>query len=257
MKQVLLTFDLEEFDAPLEFSGEISEQEQFETSKQGLLLILGLLSKYNIKATFFTTSNFAKHYPSLIKDISKKHEIACHGYVHSDSYFKDLSRIPLAKQEIEKIIKKQVHGFRAPRFEIKDISSLSDFGFSYDSSVNPTFIPGRYINLFKKRKPNRIGNITEFPLSALPIIRLPLEWLTFKNFPFLYSKIFTKINSLSSDYTMLIFHPWEFADLTNAQIPFFMKAKHSQKLLNKLEKYIQFCKAKGYDFKTIESYLNI
>ncbi len=251
MKKILLTFDLEEFDAPLEFGGNISKEEQFEISIQGLLSVLKLLSKYNLKATFFTTSNFAKHYPNLIHEISKEHEIACHGYIHSDSYFRDLSKIPLAKKEIERIIKKQILGFRAPRFEIKDIGKLSDFGFSYDSSISPLKNP------FRKRKKHKIGNITEVPLSTLPLIRAPLEWLTFKNFPILYSKVFTKINSLFSDYTMLIFHPWEFADLTNAEIPFFMKTKHSRKLLRRLEKYIKFCKEKGCVFSTIKEYLKL
>ncbi len=255
MKHILLTFDLEEFDAPLEFGGEISKDEQFEISKQGLFSILELLSKYNIQATLFTTANFAKHYPETVKDISKNHEIACHGYFHNDSYFKDLSKIPLAKKEIEKIISKKILGFRAPRFEIKDISKLSDFGFSYDSSINPTFVPGRYMNLFQKRKIHQIGNITEVPLSTLPVVRLPNLWLTFKNFPLSYSKTFTKLNFISSDYTLLVFHPWEFADLTNAKIPFFMKTKHSKKLLNKLEEYIIYLKKKGYVFSTIWDYL--
>lgn len=257
MKHILLTFDLEEFDAPLEFGGEISEEEQFEISKRGILPVLELLSKYNIKATFFTTSNFAKHFPLLTKSISRNHEISCHGYIHSDSYKDNLSGIPLAKREIEKIIKKEIRGFRAPRFEIKNISSLSDFGFSYDSSVNPIFIPGRYMNFNKKRKLHKIGNIAEIPLSALPVTRLPNFWLTFKNFPLLYTTFFTKINFISSDYTMFVFHPWEFADLTNAKIPFYMKIIHSRKLLDRLENYIRFCKKKDYVFSTVGNYLKL
>lgn len=257
MKHILLTFDLEEFDAPAEFGNKISTEEQFEISKQGLFSLLELLEKYNINATFFTTANFAKYFPKIVKDISKKHEIACHGYVHSDSYCEDMRKIPIAKKEIEKIIKKEIKGFRAPRFEIKNISELKKFNFLYDSSLNPTFVPGRYMNLFRKRKIHKVGNIIEIPLSALPIIRLPLLWLTFKNFPLLYSNLFTRINSLFSDYTMLVFHPWEFADLTNAQIPFYMKTKHSKKLLNQLEKYIKFCNRKGYVFETVGDYLKL
>ncbi len=53
----------------LEF--ELSSTFQYENS------ILELLNKHGISATFFTTANFAKNYPKLVKDISKKHEIAC------------------------------------------------------------------------------------------------------------------------------------------------------------------------------------
>jgi peptidoglycan/xylan/chitin deacetylase (PgdA/CDA1 family) len=255
MKNVLLTFDLEEFDAPLEFGGEISKNEQFEISKQGLLLILELLSKYDIKATFFTTANFAKHFPKIMKDISKKHEVACHGYNHSDSYFEDLGKIPLAKKEIEKIIKKEIKGFRAPRFEIKDISELKKFNFVYDSSIHPTFIPGKYMNLFKKRKPHRVGEIIEISPSTLPIIRLPIFWLAFKNFPLVYSKLFSQINFMSSDYLMLVFHPWEFADLNNVKMPNIIKKKSGKELLNMLENYIIYLKEKGYVFSTVGDYL--
>ena len=237
MKKILLTFDVEEFDLPKSLGNSLKKEEEFEISKNGLFIITDLLDKHNIKATFFITASFAKQYPLLIKNISKNHEIACHGYVHSDSYLKDLSKIPLAKQDIEKIIKKTIKGFRAPRFQIKNISELSKFGFEYDSSIHPTYIPGRYINIFKKRKPHKIGNITEIPLSTLPFFRLPIFWLVFKNLPLLYSKLFSRINFLSSDYTMLIFHPWEFTDLSGMKLPKYIKKKNDKELLNILEKF--------------------
>ncbi len=151
MKHILLTFDVEEFDWPLQFGHPMTQKQMFEIPKKGLTDTLALLDKYDVQATFFTTANFAKKYSSLIKQMSKKHEIACHGYQHSDSYMKDLSKLSRAKDELEKIIQKKITGFRAPRFEIKNISELSRFGFLYDSSMHPTFIPGRYQNVSKKR----------------------------------------------------------------------------------------------------------
>ena len=257
MKQILLTFDLEEFDLPLEFEQKISEKKMFEIPKEGLNNLLFLLDKYNIHATFFTTAIFAKKYPSLLKQISKKHEIACHGYEHSDSYIHDIEKIQSAKKEIEKIIGRKIKGFRAPRFEIKNISELSEFGFEYDSSIHPTFIPGRYMNLFKKRKIHKISDVIEVPLSVLPIIRFSIFWIAFKNLPLFYSKIFTKLNFLSNNYTMLYFHPWEFADLSTIKIPNYIKKKNGKELLKMLEKYILFCKKQGYEFETIENYLRL
>jgi peptidoglycan/xylan/chitin deacetylase (PgdA/CDA1 family) len=254
MKQILLTFDLEEFDLPLEFGQSISQEQMFEIPKEGLDNLLSILNKYDIKATFFTTAIFAKKYPLLLKEISKKHEIACHGYNHSDSYIKDIQKIQLAKNEIEKIIGKKIKGFRAPRFEIENIHLLFGLGFFYDSSIHPTFIPGRYMNLLKKRKIHKIRKVIEIPLSVLPIIRLPIFWIAFKNLPLLYSKIFTKINFLSNNYTMLLFHPWEFADLSSINIPKCVKGKHKS-LLSMLKEYIEFCKDKDYSFTTVENYL--
>lgn len=249
MKRILLTFDLEEFDLIQ------NEESKFAITKNGLENLLTLLNKYNLSATFFTTANFAKRYPQFIRELSENYEIACHGYNHSDNYKKDISKIYLAKKEIEKIIGEKIHGFRAPRFEIKNISTLSDFYFEYDSSIHPTWIPGRYFNLFKNKKVHKIGNISEVPLSVLPIIRLSIFWLAFKNFPLIYSKIFTKINFISSDYTMLVFHPWEFADLRNIKISHYLKKKSGMDLIKMLERYILFCRKNNCSFLTVYDFL--
>jgi peptidoglycan/xylan/chitin deacetylase (PgdA/CDA1 family) len=254
MKQILLTFDLEEFDLPVEFGQVISQEQMFEIPKEGLNNLLFLLDKYNLSATFFTTAIFAKKYPLLLNQISKKHEIACHGYEHSDSYIKDMQKIQSAKNEIEKIIGKKIKGFRAPRFEIKNISELSEFGFEYDSSTHPIYLPGRYFNLNQKRNVHKIRDIIEIPMSTM-LPNFSIFFLAFKNFPIQYSKIFTRINFLLRNYTMLTFHPWEFADLSSINIPNYIKKKNGRELLKMLEKYIEFCKRSGYEFETIEDYL--
>ncbi len=247
-KKILLTFDVEEFDF-------VNGKDKFEISKKGLQEIEILLDKYNIKVTFFTTLKFAEKYPKFIKELEKKgHEIASHGYIHSDSYLESM-------EKLEKVIKKvkklglDVKGFRAPRYEIKGISDLEKFGFKYDSSLHPTCIPGRYFNIFKSRKIHKKGNILEIPPSVLPLIRLPIFWLAFKNFGKTYAKIFTRINFLFSDYTMLVFHPWEFSDLRKIKMMKIMKTKSGKELLKMLENYIVFCKNRGYEFSTINDYL--
>jgi len=258
MKKILLTFDVEEFDLPREHGQNLGEKE-FEISKEGLIIIKELLERHNLKSTLFTTADFAKKFPVLIRDLSKEHEIACHGYCHSDSCIEDISRVGLAKKEIEEIIGKKINGFRAPRFEIKDIHALSDFGFIYDSSVHPTIAPGRYFNVSEKRKIHKKGEIIEIPLSTLPLfpfLRAPFNWYLFRHFPSVYGKLFTQINFSFSPYLTLIFHPWEFVDLSKQNIPKAFVKNSGEPLLKKLEKYIFFCKKKKYDFKTMGDFLN-
>ena len=254
MKTILLTFDVEEFDLPKEYNQEISEKEMFEISKQGLESLLNLLGKYKIPATFFTTANFAKKFPKLIEETSKQHEIACHGLEHSDSYINDISRIQEAKTEIEKIIKKQINGFRAPRFKISDISLLSGLSFSYDSSTHPIYLPGRYNNLFQKKNIHKIGDLIEIPMSTL-LPNFSIFFLAFKNFPFSYAKTFTKINFLLRNYTMLTLHPWEFIDISKFKVPWHINRVYGQKLLTKFENYIKFCKKQGYVFESVRDFL--
>jgi peptidoglycan/xylan/chitin deacetylase (PgdA/CDA1 family) len=50
---VLLSFDIEEFDMPLEYKGEIPFERQISISQTGLERILDILKKHNAKATFF------------------------------------------------------------------------------------------------------------------------------------------------------------------------------------------------------------
>ena len=260
MKTVLLTFDLEEFDLPREFNQEISEDEMYNVSEKGLRAVKKLLEKHSLKVTFFTTATFAKKYPLIVKELAKEHEIACHSYCHSDNCIEDISQANLAKKEIEKIIGKKINGFRAPRFEIRDIHRLSEFGFEYDSSTHPTIAPGKYFNIHQKRKLHKIGNITEIPLSTLPLIpflRAPINWYMLRHFPSLYYKLFTGINFAFSDYLMLILHPWEFTEINHHNIPKEFKKNSGDYVTEKLERYIQFCKKKDYKFETVSGFLGL
>jgi len=252
MKSILLTFDLEEFDLPREFNQPISEQQEYKISEQGLTNLLNLLNKHNLKATFFTTANFAKKYPNKIKQLSESgHEIASHGFSHSQPL--TIEDIKKAKQEIEQIIDKSIQGFRAPRWDLNKTDIVQKARFSYDSSSHPIFLPGRYHNFKKNRAIHKINNLIEIPASTIPP-NFSIFWLAFKNLPLTYSKLFTKINFLTSGYTMLVQHPWEFTNLTNIKIPKYIKGNH-KKLLNKLNNYILFCKRNKYKFKTINNYL--
>lgn len=255
MKTILLTFDVEEFDLPKEFNQEILEDEMYKISKQGLDKLISLLESQEVKATFFTTANFAKKFPNSLRQLSQKgHEIACHGYSHSDCYTDDISKIPLAKEEIEEITLKKIKGFRAPKWYLGGIEIIQTTGFCYDSSSHPIYLPGRYFNINKKRKPHKIGNLVEIPLSTLPP-NLSLFWLAFKNFPMIYSKLFTRINFFTTNYTMLVMHPWEFSDISKFKLPWYVNTIHSDKLLKKLEYYIKFCKKNNYKFETISEFL--
>jgi peptidoglycan/xylan/chitin deacetylase (PgdA/CDA1 family) len=123
MKSILLTFDLEEFDLPREQKVHIGEEEMYKTSIQGLTNLLFILNKHNIQATFFTTANFANKYPETLKQLSKNHEIASHGYSHSEPITP--SNIKKAKEIKEEIINKKIKGFRAPRWNITDLRNIN------------------------------------------------------------------------------------------------------------------------------------
>src|SRR5690242_5558635 len=87
---LLLSFDVEEFDMPLEYGQTISEQEQLQKGHEGLIALMDTIELSFIEATFFTTANFAQHFPDAIKNISSRHEIASHTFYHSHFKTDDL-----------------------------------------------------------------------------------------------------------------------------------------------------------------------
>jgi peptidoglycan/xylan/chitin deacetylase (PgdA/CDA1 family) len=253
--RILLTFDLEEFDLPLEFGCPVSEEDQIKVTNDGLQRLSRLLLKYNIPATFFTTAFYANKNKELIRSLSEKHEIASHSKSHSDFLETDLQN---SRSELEKITGKQVYGFRMPRFRKIDKSIIRAAGYSYDSSVNPTFIPGRYNNLFTRRKLyiDTKSKLHEIPLSVSPVIRFPLFWLSFKNIPLPVYIHMCKTAIRRDSYLNLYFHPWEFADLEHFKIPWYIKTLSGNSLSERFEKLIEELRKAG-EFSTISRFLGI
>lgn len=249
---ILLTFDVEEFDIPLEYGITISDEEQMAVGKRGLDAIDAVLEDADVRCTLFTTAHFALQYPEKIATLSQRHEIASHTFFHSSFKKEDLKN---SRQALEEITSKKVFGLRMPRMKKIETGWIKDAGYTYDSSVNPTWIPGRYNNLSTPRTYYMENGITKFPVSVSPNLRIPLFWLAFKNFPYVYFRKLA-LQSLKKDgYLCLYFHPWEFTDLTNYKLPAWTKKKSGIELLNQLKRFISDMKKEG-EFITIHSFLN-
>lgn len=250
-KKICLSFDTEEFDIPLESGVFVSEDVQMKVTKEGLLRVIRILDKENVRATFFVTANFANKNRDLICEISKNHEIASHGYYHSKFSDHDLEH---SKKILESIIGKKVFGFRSPRLKKVSAEKLLEAGYSYDSSINPTFIPGRYNNFRARKIPwaEAVGGrkIIRVPTSVSTIFRIPLFWLSFKNLPDSIFKLLTKNTLRKTGYLNVYFHPWEFADISKYKLPKYQKRPSGKQLGKKLLGYIQWLTGLG-EFVTL------
>jgi len=251
-KKFCLTFDVEEF----EEAKNISEEERYRISFEGTERIIKLLKEEGIKATFFTTAKFAIKYPKLVKEISEEHEVGSHGYAHSDEY-KNLDEktayelIKKSKEEIEKITKKEIFGFRAPRMNIVDYGTLKKIGFMYDASLHPTYIPGRYNNFFKPRKIHTKNSMVIVPTSVTPLIRAPFTWYWLRNYGLGYAKTCTRLASMNNSYISIYLHSWEFTNLKWYDTERGIRKNTGEKIENMLKNYIRWCK-KRYEFSTIK-----
>jgi peptidoglycan/xylan/chitin deacetylase (PgdA/CDA1 family) len=244
-RKILLTFDVEEFDMPLEYNQTISAAEQMHIGKLGLDAITPIIAQHKIECTLFTTANFAQTYPESIAQLATTHEIASHTFYHSNFEVKDLLSSKLA---LEKITGKTVTGLRMPRMRPVEMKDVLAAGYQYDSSINPTYLPGRYNNFNLPRNKYLQEGVLRFPVSVTPNFRIPLFWLSFKNFPYKIFKLLA-VQTLKKDgYLSLYFHPWEFTDITK---------KHSGKvLLNRLNQLITDLKQEA-DFCSMQSFLNL
>lgn len=252
-KNILLTIDLEEFDLPLEYGSCLTFNEQIDIANQGLEKLNILLEKYNIRATFFVTSIYAQANPSIIRQIASRHEIASHSYSHNDILFKNPDK---SKHFLEEISQVKVTGFRMPRLGAVNYRELKRSGYLYDSSVNPTYIPGRYNNLCKPRilfKDAATG-FEIIPVSVSPVLRFPLFWLSFKNMPFKVYSYLCKQTLLKDKYLHLYFHAWEFADISSLKIPFYIKKLNGNAYSIRFERLVNFLKEQG-EFLTISEFL--
>lgn len=251
---ILLSFDIEEFDMPFEYGGEIPFEEQIALSQKGVERILDLLKKYNAKATFFSTVVFAENSKDLIhRLLSEGHELASHTYYHSQFEVEDLKK---SKERLEELFDTEVFGLRMPRMRPVDEKDVAEAGYFYNSSINPTFLPGRYNNLHISRRYFNQSGVWQIPASVSPM-RIPLFWLSFHNFPMFFYQYLAQ-NALKKDgYLNIYFHPWEFVDIKNPKykLPNFTTKNTGGDMVNRFDNFLSWLIAKGNTFGTFKDFM--
>jgi peptidoglycan/xylan/chitin deacetylase (PgdA/CDA1 family) len=250
-KTILLSFDVEEFDLPVEYGINISKDEQLQVGYRGLQMIKPLLDRSSVQATLFTTAFFAGHFPEIIRSLSGRHEIGSHSFFHSSFNNPDLAA---SKLSLENITGKKVEGLRMPRMKQVDPGLVLEAGYSYNSSVNPTWIPGRYNHLGLPRTPWYEKHVLQFPVSVTPHFRVPLFWLAFKNLPYSFFLDLVLRTLRHDGYVCLYFHPWEFIDLSGYKLPSYLKKGSKRELYQKLEKLVNDLSSEG-SFSTMNDFI--
>jgi peptidoglycan/xylan/chitin deacetylase (PgdA/CDA1 family) len=253
---ILLSFDTEEFDVPREHGVSFTLEQGMAVSKVGTNRILDCLKDNEIKATFFCTSNFVQNAPNIMQRIiDEGHEVACHG---CDHWRPQATDVFVAKEIIERQTGLTLQGYRQPRmFPVSD-EDIESAGYSYNSSLNPAFIPGRYMHLTEPRTWFMRGKVMEIPASVTPWIRFPLFWLSLHNLPeALYHWLVRRV--LSHDgYFVTYFHPWEFYELKDHpefNMPFIIKNHSGKQMVERLDRLVKMLKKYQYAFVTYSEFV--
>ncbi len=254
---ILLSFDIEEFDMPFEYHKELAFDEQLAVSTAGTFKILNILQEANVKATFYCTANYAQNKPDVIDVIiAQGHEVASHGYYHSD--FKP-EHLLQSKLKLEELTGRPVIGYRMARMMPVDEAEIAKAGYVYNSSINPTWLPGRYNNFSKPRNWFTYKNVLQLPSSVSPVIRFPLFWLSFHNLPMWLIKRFSAATHRKDGYLNLYFHPWEFTDLDKPEkygFPAYITKNTGEAFVKRVTDFINWGKAKGYGFERTDQFVN-
>jgi len=253
---ILLSFDIEEFDMPLEYGGEISFEEQIEISRLGLENILNILNKHNVKATFFSTVVFAENNKDLVeKLLLEGHELASHTWFHSKFSNEDLKK---SKDKLEEMFNTKVLGLRMPRMSKIDANEVERAGYLYNSSINPTWIIGRYNNLNISRKFFFQKEVLQIPASVSPL-RIPLFWLSFHNFPVNIYRYLVKRTLAKDKYLNIYFHPWEFANIINKKykLPSYTTRNTGDKMQKRFDEFILWLLKNNAKFGVFKDFYTI
>ncbi|WP_299287717.1 polysaccharide deacetylase family protein [uncultured Mucilaginibacter sp.] len=253
---ILLSFDIEEFDMPFEYGKTISFEDQLAISTEGTKKILALLKQHEIKATFYCTANYALNKPEIIqKIVADGHEIASHGYYHSDFKVEHLRQ---SKEALEQLTGLQVSGYRMARMMPVDEREIFKAGYIYNSSVNPTWLPGRYNNFNKPRTWFFKDQVLQLPSSVTPVVRFPLFWLTFHNLPLKLIQWLCYQTYKKDGYLNLYFHPWEFTNLNQPErfnFPNYVVKNTGDSFVDRISNFIGWAKRKKLKFSTTNYFI--
>lgn len=257
-RYILLSFDIEEFDVPLEHGVEYHPlDEGMDVSTFGANRILDILKKNGAKATFFTTGNFAERNPEVVRRIvGEGHEIACHGVDHWQPQASDVRR---SKEIIERVSGQLAYGYRQPRmFPVSD-EEIAAAGYAYNSSLNPAFIPGRYMHLSAPRTWFRQREVVQIPASVTPWLRFPLFWLALHNLPQWLYHLLVRRTLHHDGYFVTYFHPWEFYELKEhpeLRMPFIIRNNSGEQMCRRLDALIRMLQGEQATFVTFSEFVH-
>ena len=271
----VMTVDVDGWSSLLEFYA--IDHDPFEADFQvsvedGILRLLQLFEKHEIKATFFVTGKMAQEHVRVIKTIcSDDHEVACHGFAHEKNEClldeaNQRQRILEATRIIEEKIGLRPRGFRAPCLRANEttLEILDECGYSYDSSLLPTFVPGYYGHLIAPLKPyhpssgfmEREGSrkLLEIPVSVNPLFPLPLSAAWMRNLGSLWVKFGVKMNFLLDNPVVFYVHPRDVVSLPKVEgIPWHLYRNVGAPTIRMLGDIIRYTKELGAGFiRTID-----
>jgi polysaccharide deacetylase family protein (PEP-CTERM system associated) len=224
--QNVFSVDLEDWFCVKNLSGVIrcDEWEQCESRvERNTRVLLDLLSRHNVEATFFVLGWIAERFPDLVREVeSRGHEIASHGYSHRlltsltpEEFGADLRR---SLDVLAGCCKQPVLGFRAPSFSVTRktwwaLDVMRSAGIAYDSSIFPIgFHPDYGIADFPLNAHRLPEGLFEIPMSCARVMGRDVPCSGggyFRLFPYAATRALMRKCNQKGRPVVFYIHPWE------------------------------------------------
>ena len=276
MAMNILGIDFEEWYHPELIKNHVKNDQKIPKIFKGIDIILDLLNKHNISATFFVVGEILQHDPELIdKIISNDHEIAFHTMHHDRIDSPNFSnKFDDELKEFQKLTNDKSKGFRAPTFSLNKKSSfiikmLEKYNYIYDSSIMPAKT-SMYGNPNADKKPYKItsenlehnsenGKLWEFPLMVTKLLgkQIPAAGGFYLRTLPLYM-IKNAIKNYEKEHMPACFyvHSWELTPELMPRIPLsqknnFITYHNIEKTLPKLDQLLS-----NFNFTSFQKYID-
>ena len=276
MAMNILGIDFEEWYHPELIKDHVKNDQKIPKIFKGVDIILDLLNKHNISATFFVVGEILQHDPELIdKIISNEHEIAFHTMHHDRIDSPNFSnKFDDELKEFQKLTNDKSKGFRAPTFSLNEKSSfiikmLEKYNYIYDSSIMPAKT-SMYGNPNAEKKPYKItsenlennsenGKLWEFPLMVTKLLgkQIPAAGGFYLRTLPLYM-IKNAIKNYEKEHMPACFyvHSWELTPELMPRIPLsqknnFITYHNIEKTLPKLDQLLS-----NFNFTSFQKYID-
>jgi len=276
MAMNILGIDFEEWYHPELIKNHVKNDQKIPKIFKGIDIILDLLNKHNISATFFVVGEILQHDPELIdKIISNDHEIAFHTMHHDRIDSLNFSnKFDDELKEFQKLTNDKSKGFRAPTFSLNEKSSfiikmLEKYNYIYDSSIMPAKT-SMYGNPNAEKKPYKItsenlennsenGKLWEFPLMVTKLLgkQIPAAGGFYLRTLPLYM-IKNAIKNYEKEHMPACFyvHSWELTPELMPRIPLsqknnFITYHNIEKTLPKLDQLLS-----NFNFTSFQKYID-
>lgn len=218
-----------------------------------------IVKKYKIKLTAFVTGKTLEENEDLLEVLRNMNaEIEQHSYLHQIGHDSKIDDIKKGIETHERIVGKNPIGYRAPQGIItkKEVFFLEEMGILFDSSIVPTFFPGRFNHMNFPVEPFKIknSNIVEIPCSIIPKVKIPIsltymQILGFGAFKFLF-KMFGIPNLIVFDsHSYQLGKPPSYYELPFLKKIVYYRGLHYANPAIIFEEFVKYALSHGYESK--------